>query len=302
MLIAIVTFVIFFSLVAIGLILAFNRETVEQRLQAILDPHKHRDLGPAAASTMRQAATTFGVFAESVQKVVPKSEEDVSAIRKRLIRGGFRGDNAPNVLFALKALVPALFCAIVFFTGAYHWNALIVFGLALVFGYLLPDFVLDHIIQNREDELRVGLPDVIDLLVVCLEAGLSLDQAVLRASDEMRDSHPALSDELGLVMLDVRAGRPRAEAWKRFADRTDMDVTRLLVSIFVQADQYGTGISKTMRVHADGMRVRRRQRLEEMAAKTHVKLVFPLVLFIFPSLFIVTLGPAFILMAEAFHK
>jgi tight adherence protein C len=165
-------------------------------------------------------------------------------------------------------------------------------------GYMLPDFTLDHLIKARENEIRMGLPDVLDLLVVCLEAGLSLDQAVLRATDELRTSHPALGDELGLVMLEVRAGRARVEAWRGLAERADIEAVRMLVSILVQADQFGTGISKTLRVHSDTMRTRRRQRVEELAAKTAVKLVFPLLLFIFPSLWVVVLGPAIITIAE----
>jgi tight adherence protein C len=141
---------------------------------------------------------------------------------------------------------------------------------------------------------------MLDLLVVCLEAGLSLDQAVLRTSDELRFSHPVIADELALVMLEVRAGKSRVAAWRSLAERTDLDDIRMLVSILVQADQFGTGISKTLRTHSETMRTRRRQRVEEIAAKTSVKLVFPLVLFIFPSIFVVALGSAVIQISEGF--
>ena len=135
-------------------------------------------------------------------------------------------------------------------------------------------------------------------MVVCLEAGLSIDQAAIRSSEEMSFSHPAIADELALAMLEVRVGQPRMEAWKHLAERTNVEAIRMLVTILVQADQFGTGISRTLRVHSDTMRTQRRQKLEELAAKTAVKLIFPLALFIFPSFFVVVLGPALLMLAE----
>src|SRR5205823_1053525 len=144
----------------------------------------------------------------------------------------------------------------------------------------------------RQDAIREGLPDLLDLLVVCLEAGLSIDQAALRSSEEMRIAYPVVAEEIGLVMLEARAGQARLDAWKRLGERTNVESAQMLISILVQADQFGTGISKTLRAHADTMRIRRRQQVEELAAKTTVKLVFPLVLCIFPAFFLVVLGPA----------
>jgi tight adherence protein C len=174
--------------------------------------------------------------------------------------------------------------------------------LSLGLGYLLPDYWLDHRIKAREDQMRTGLPDLLDLLVVCLEAGLSLDHAAMRASEEMHLGHPVIADEIGLVMLEVQAGRPRLDAWKGLAQRSGVDSVQMLVSVLIQADQFGTGISRTLRSCADTLRTRRRHRVEELAAKATVKLVFPLVLFIFPSLFIVLLGSAVISFSEAFAK
>jgi tight adherence protein C len=150
--------------------------------------------------------------------------------------------------------------------------------------------------------IRRGLPDVLDLLVICIEAGLSMDQATARTAEELRLGQPALCDELGIVVLEQRAGRARSDAWRQFAERTDVDSVRNLVSVLVQSEQLGTSIAKTLRVHSDTLRTFRRQKIEEQAAKTTVKLVFPLVLFIFPSLFLVTLGPALIIMAESFQQ
>jgi tight adherence protein C len=137
-------------------------------------------------------------------------------------------------------------------------------------------------------------------MVICVEAGLSLDQAVVRTSQELKLAQPELCDELGVVVLEQAAGRPRTDAWKSLADRTDVDSIRALVSILVQAEKFGTSIGRTLRIHSDTLRTERRQKVEEQAAKTTVKLVFPLVIFIFPSIFVVTLGPAMIKMADFF--
>ena len=139
-------------------------------------------------------------------------------------------------------------------------------------------------------------------MVVCIEAGLSLDYGLDRAAKEMQAGQPEISDEFGLVILEQRAGRPRVDAWRNLAERVDLDVVRTLTSSVIQADQFGTSIAKTLRVYSDGLRIQRRQQVEELAAKTAVKLVFPLVLFIFPPLFIIALGPAALSMVETFNK
>jgi tight adherence protein C len=146
------------------------------------------------------------------------------------------------------------------------------------------------------------LPDVLDMLVICVEAGLSLDQATARAAEELRISQPVMSDELSVVALEQRAGSIRSDAWKHLADRTGLDIVRNLVSMLVQSEQFGTSIAKTLRVHSDTLRTKRVQEIEEKAAKLSVKLLFPLVFFIFPSLFVVVLGPAVILMADSFKS
>jgi tight adherence protein C len=146
------------------------------------------------------------------------------------------------------------------------------------------------------------LPDVLDLLVICMEAGLSLDQATARTAQELNQSQPELCDELNIVVLEQHAGRGRADAWKHMAERTGVESVRNLVSMLVQTEQFGTSIAKVLRVHSDSLRVQRVQMIEELASKTSVKLVFPLVLFIFPALFLVTLGPAAIVMVESFSK
>ncbi len=154
--------------------------------------------------------------------------------------------------------------------------------------------------RTRQKKIRLALPDALDFLVICIEAGLSLDQATARSAEELRLSHPAISDELDVVVLEQRAGRVRSEAWKQFAERTDVDTVRVLATVLVQSEQLGTSVTKTLRVHSETLRTKRRQQVEEQAAKTSVKLVFPLVFFIFPSLFVVVLGPPAIIMSEGF--
>jgi tight adherence protein C len=197
-------------------------------------------------------------------------------------------------------MLPLLFCILALVTGLADLSPFFVYGLALVVGFLGPDFWLGQVIKTRQSKIRRGLPDVLDLLIICIEAGLSLDQAVSRTSQELTKAQPALCDELNLVVLEQRAGRPRSEAWKHLAERTDVDVIRNLVSMLVQSEQFGTSIAKTLRTHSDTLRTKRVQQVEEAAAKTTIKLVFPLVIFIFPALFLVTLGPAAIMMSESF--
>jgi tight adherence protein C len=169
-------------------------------------------------------------------------------------------------------------------------------------GFLAPDFWLGKKIKKRQKKLTRGLPDVLDLLVICMEAGLSLDQATARTAQELKSSQPELCDELNIVVLEQHAGRGRADAWKNMAERTAVESVRNLVSMLVQTEQFGTSIAKVLRVHSDTLRTQRVQMIEEMASKTSVKLVFPLVLFIFPALFLVTLGPAAIVMVESFKS
>jgi tight adherence protein C len=293
---AILAFVIVFLLLASGLLLLFYRELLGQRLAALLGS---RDV--IAPSKVERMTESLGGFGESVRKTFMKGEKEASVVQKRLIMAGYRKEQHINVLYASKAGVPLLLCLVAFATGAYHWSPFIVFLLAIAIGYLAPDYWLTHRITARENDIRVGLPDTLDLLVVCLEAGLSLDQAVLRASDELRFTHPVIADELGLVMLEVRAGKSRVDAWRALTERTDDSSVRMLVSVLIQADQFGTGISRTLRIHSDTMRTQRKQRVEELAAKTGVKLVFPLALLIFPSVMLVAVGSALIQIGKLFN-
>jgi tight adherence protein C len=162
------------------------------------------------------------------------------------------------------------------------------------FGFFLPRFVLKRLIQERQHRIRLALPDALDLTVICVEAGLALDQAMMRVGEDLHHAHPDLSDEFHLVNLEMRAGKPRAEALRNLVARTGVDDIRSLVGTLVQTDRFGTSVAQALRVHSDSLRTERRQRAEEQAAKTTIKMVIPLVLFVLPSIIFVTLGPAII--------
>ncbi len=291
------TFFVIFLLVASGGLLLFYREAMLQRISAVITPRQKRG---SLRSTIQHTGFSLGEVMGQLERVLPKSSAEVSIVEKRLIRAGFRKESAVKTFYGAKVLVPILLCVLVTISGIAHYSPFIIYAAALGLGFLVPDFWLGRKIKARQALIRLGLPDVLDLLVICIEAGQSLDQATVRTAEELREAQPAITDELGIVVLEQRAGRPRSEAWRHFAERTDVDSVRNLVSVLVQSEQFGTSAAKTLRIHADTLRTQRRQAVEEQAAKTTVKLVFPLVFFIFPSLFLVTLGPALITIMEDF--
>jgi len=280
-------------------ILFFYRQVALRRLSLIVSHTADASvLGTIAPTT----SAKLEKLVEPFQKVVPRTPQEVSTVQKRLTRAGYREKSYINIFYSSKVLVPAILCILATVTQLYKFSPLFIYGLMAGLGFLAPDFWLNNRISARQRSLRLGVPEALDLIVICVEAGLSIDKATMRTSEELRISQPAIADELNLVYLEQRAGRPRAEAWKHFGERTGVDTIRSLASIIVQADRFGTSIGKTLRTHSETLRTRRRQDAEEQAAKTTVKLVFPLVLFIFPSLFVVTIGPSAIIMVRGFAK
>jgi len=293
-----ISFCAIFALVATGLLLMFYREAMIQRVSEVVNPRpKKSDI----LNSTQQIGSSIGGIVEQFNRVLPKSEAELSIAGKRMARAGYRNESAVKILYGAKVLVPLLLVILSLATGFADYSPVAAYALSLGIGFILPDFWLSRKIARRQKDIRLGLPDALDFMVICIEAGLSLDQATQRTAEELQLARPAIADELVIVVLEHGAGRLRSDSWKNFADRTDVDSVRVLATILIQAETLGTSVTKTLRVHSDTLRTKRRQQVEEQAAKTSVKLVFPLVLFIFPSLFVVVLGPEAIIMSEAFN-
>ncbi len=251
---------------------------------------------PEAHFRTRQKERVQRVLTD-VGKLLPASTKQLSRTQRLLVRAGYRSPETATVMRGVKVLLPLGLLALVFFTGIYRQN-LAFFALAGLLGFLLPEFWLTWRIRRRQHRIRLGLPDALDLLVVCVEAGLGLDQAIVRVSQELRITHPQLSEELQLVNLEMRVGKTRIDALRELAVRTGVEDIKALVAMLIQTDRFGTSVAQSLRVHSDNLRTKRRQRAEEKAAKTPVKMVPVLVFFIFPALFVVILGPAVISLAR----
>jgi tight adherence protein C len=296
---AVIAFFVIFLLIVSGGLLLFYREAMFQRISEVINP---RPKPKSLLNAIQQTGISIGGVVEHFENVLPKSQTEVSVTVQKLQHAGYRSEQSAKIFFGSKVVVPLLLCVLCLVTGIGRFAPFLVYILALGLGFLMPDFWLDRQIKTRQSRIRRGLPDVLDLLVICIEAGLSMDQATARTSVELRKAQPELCDELYIVVLEQRAGRPRADAWKHLAERTGVDCVRNLTTMLVQAEQFGTSIAKTLRVHSDTLRTQRVQAVEEAAAKTTIKLLFPLVFFIFPSLFVVTLGPAFISIMASFKS
>jgi len=261
----------------------------------------YEQLGVAAAGPsprMLPAEGSHGVLVRVLRVIgekAPASPVDAGLTRRQLMAAGFREDSASAVFYGIQALTTTLLPLLVFLVKAQiapqqmlQWLAVVMAALA---GFYGPVLVLEYLVRRRQEALKLSLPDALDLMVVCVEAGLGLDQAILNVARELRLAHPQLCEELGLVTLEMQAGKRRAEALRNLADRTGEDELRKLVSILVQTDRFGTSMAESLRTHSDFLRVRRRQEAEERANKVGVKLVFPIFFCILPSMFVVTAGP-----------
>ena len=225
-----------------------------------------------------------------LQQVAPKSPKEMSKLRRRLTAGGYRSLTAATLYAAAEIIMPVAFggtCLLVL--GFSKWHVAL---LGAAVGYVVPSLWLGRQTTLRQKQIRNGLPDALDLMIVCIEAGSGLDQALVKTSDELDISYPQLAEELRMITTEIRAGKPRLEAFKNFASRTKVDEVRSLVAMLVQTDKFGTSIAQALRTHAEVSRTKRRQNAEERAAKIGVKLVFPLVFCLFPGLYVAILGPA----------
>ena len=216
-------------------------------------------------------------------------------LRQKLLGAGLRAPAAADVYFSIRLLAPVLAAV----AGTFiRQSTLFCIVVQMLLAYMAPDVWISHRARARREHIRLGLPDALDLMVVCVDAGLGIDQALLRAGQELALSQPEIAEEFTQVNFEQRAGKPRIEAWQSMAERTRVDIVTSFVHMLAQTDRFGTPLVRALRVFTDAVRQQRRQQAEELAAKTTVKLIFPLVLFIFPSVFIVLLGPAIILISK----
>jgi len=236
----------------------------------------------------------------------PKKQEDTSYLRKSLITAGYRGPRATVIFLGSKIFLGFLFGTIFFMFGAEATKGLsasafsmLMIAFALI-GFFSPQLWLRMMVARRKEKLLNGFPDALDLMVVCVEAGLGLDQAIARVGEEISMGHKELGEEFQIVSLELRAGFAREQALRNLSDRTDLEEIRSLIALLIQTDRFGTSVGQALRVHSDSMRMNRKLRAEELAAKLPVKLMLPLIVFIFPSLMVVIIGPGAIRLIRDF--
>jgi tight adherence protein C len=273
-----------------------ERYSRPQSLAEIEDPKQKKDRFNGLLETAKQLA----------QPLMPQSELETSELRMKLAHAGFRSESAVAVYlgirFACFLLFTLLGCAIILPRYGFTLDGaqpLVVFA---GIGFYLPSIVLWYLRTKRQEEIFLSLPDALDLLVVCVESGLGLDAAMRKVTDEMKDHAKVICEELSLANFQLQMGRPRREVLHDLGVRTGVDDVRSLAAILIQADRFGSSIAQALRVQSDAMRTRRKQLAEEKAAKTAVQLIFPLVLFIFPGIFVVLVGPAAINILDTIVK
>jgi tight adherence protein C len=254
--------------------------------------------GAVRATPVRLDATTAPEA--PFQRLVPKSPKAMGLLRRRLAVAGYQHPAAAVVYALCEIGLPVLAAAIPLIVLPFKFGLIVALFAGLV-AFFMPGLVIERRIRNRQKQIRNGLADALDVLIVCIEAGNAIDQAIQRAAEELQVSYPVLAEELRLINIETRAGKPRLEAFKNFAERTKVDDVRSLVAMLVQTDRFGTSVAQALKTYADVLRTKRRQRAEEKAAKLSVKLVFPLVFFLFPALYVVTLGPAVVQYVREFR-
>lgn len=285
-----------FLIVAAFVLLLGGNETIDARLMEISAPPPpiSPDIAEAPTSDLARAAAGIMSIFKPIRGLVSGPDADMAY---RLTLAGFRKAEHIEIFAATKMLLPVLAIVVGSFFGDNMMAAILV---GVVLGFMAPDVVLTQLTSSRQGSIRRALPDALDLLVICMEAGLGIDQAMARVGDEIRLTSPALAEEFQIINREQRAGKPRLDAWRSMADRVDIDFVRQFVAMLVQTERFGTPIASALGQFADTLRMRRTQAAEEAAAKAGVKLLFPLVFFIFPSIFVVALGPAIIAMGNLF--
>ena len=261
---------------------------------------------PTTLTDDSRAGALAGRMAGPLQRLAPPSAAEARKLQRQLMHAGYRSENGPVVYRGLQLLslviFPAFVAMVCAILGRPLNSAVSWIVVAFAVGAYLPRVVLKRMIASRQLRLRWGLADALDLLVVSIEAGLGLNAALIRVGEELKPVHPDISEEFELTNLEIRVGRERDEALRNLAERAGIDDLRSLVAMLIQADRFGTSIARAVRVYADSLRTKRRQRAEQAAQKAAVKLLFPLSCFLFPTLFIIILGPAALNLIDTFGK
>ena len=297
LIIAISTFVcISLGMLGIYWLLYRPQSAATERLKRLGERTASPVSGHVSLDDTRASADLAQRIASPLSRLLPPSAAEVRKLQKQLMQAGFRSPSAPLTyraiqLFTLAGLpaVVAVICAVL--ARPLSSAALYILG-AFVMGFFLPRYALRRMIRSRQQLVRWGLADALDLMVISIEAGLGLNAAMVKVSTELRDAHPDICDEFEIANLEMRVGRDREEALRNLAERTGVDDLRSLVAMLIQTDKFGTSIARAIRAFSDSLRTKRRQRAEQAAQKAAVKLLFPLACFLFPTLFIALLGPA----------
>jgi tight adherence protein C len=289
---------------AVGLywLLTSKSNTANQRLNDL-----RKDLS-ADSPEIKESATERIVqrVAEPVSRIAPPSAAEAQKLQKKLMHAGFRSPNAPIIYRAIQLVclvsIPSITVFVLLAMGRSLSSSIAIISISVGVGYLLPRSSLDHLTKSRQQRLRWGLADALDLLVISVEAGLGVNAAMVRVSNEMRRVHPEISEEFEMVNLEIRVGREREHALRNLAERTGVEDLRGLCAMLIQADRFGTSIARAIRNYSESLRTKRRQRAEQAAQKAAIKLLFPLAIFLFPTLFIALIGPAMLQLMDNFFK
>ena len=269
-----------------------NKSAAEERLDHLRDPRGRQkdNVKNTMSDLLEKAAPTLA------KPLQPKSEHERGKLRQRLDEAGFRGEGSMQTFMAIKIIcgIAGLLIggASTLFASKMTMNTVSMALAMPCIGFLLPDFVINFITKSRKEAIFLGLPDALDLMVVCVEAGLGLDQAMRKVAEELKQSHPVIAEEFSICNFQLQMGKERKDVLQEMGSRNGEEDLRSLASTIIQAEKFGSSVGRALRVQSDSMRTKRRQIAEEKAAKTAVQLLFPLVLFIFPGIFVVLVGPA----------
>jgi len=287
------TLLVFVMIMAVGVMLGLQ---LWAHPKAAIDRVTAATVEPAAA--VAHPSLAWRDLVKRLGTLVPSAPKDSTVMLRRLMRAGFRGPNALKMLYGSKVILAVALPVVALMTTAKSdadpSNKILFVVASFAVGFLGPNEYVRHRGRKRQKRILRGLPNALDLMVVCVESGLGLDQAVVQVAKELQSAYPEISEEFSLMNLEMKAGKRRADALRNLADRTGVEEVKKLVAVLVQADRFGTSVAQSLRGHSEFMRVQTRQQAEEKAAKLGVKLVFPIFFCILPSLFVVTVGPVIV--------